>query len=73
MAKIIRSTDGTVSFPEHEVYGIDTVRIMKNFEVAARALDTPRHIREAAMKLGFKSGDRVIVAERSGHCRTVTL
>ena len=69
----IVSSNRTVSFPDQEVSGIGTVRIMRHFEVVGRALDTPRHIREAALALGFKTGDRVIVADTYGQCRTVTI
>ncbi|QDP65402.1 MAG: hypothetical protein Tp182DCM212571_20 [Prokaryotic dsDNA virus sp.] len=69
----IVANNGTVSFPDQEVYGIGRVRIMKDFAVAARTLDTPRHIREASLALVFKIGDRVIVADTYGQCRTVTL
>ena len=67
------STDGHVSFPDQEIYGIATVRILRNCEVIGRALDTPRHISIAAISLGFKPGDSVIVAHRDGSCRTVKL
>lgn len=70
---IIVSTDNTVSFPEAEVYGIESVRILRHFEVVGKCLDTPRHIREAAAQYGFKPGDRVIVADRRGKCKTVTV
>lgn len=73
MAKVIVSNNGTVSFPDQEVYGIGRVRIMRDFEVVGRTLDTPRHIREACLSLGFKAGDRVIVADTYGQCRTVTV
>lgn len=73
MSKAIRSSDGLVSFPDQEVYGVGSVRIMRHFEVVGRALDTPRHILEAALALGFSRGERVIVVERSGQCRTVTI
>lgn len=73
MATAIHSTDGHVSFPDQEVYGIGSVRIMRHFEVVGRALDTPRHITEAALTLGFAKGERVIVADRYGQCRTVTV
>ena len=67
------STDGHVSFPSQEIYGIATVRILRNCEVIGRALDTPRHISTTAIALGFKPGDSVIVAHRDGSCRTVKL
>ena len=54
----IVANNGTVSFPDQEVYGIGRVRIMKDFAVAARTLDTPRHIREASLALVFKIGDQ---------------
>lgn len=73
MATAILSTDNTVSFPDAEVYGIESVRIMRHFEVVGRCLDTPRHIREACEKLGFAKGERVIVADRRGMCKTITL
>lgn len=71
MTKTIRSTDGTFSFPEDEVYGIPTVRILHHFEVVARTLDTPRHIRETCKHLGISGS--VIVADTNGQCRTVSL
>lgn len=73
MAKQIISTDGNVSFPDQEVYGIGTVRIMRHFEVVGRSLDTPRHIQAACLALGFSRGDRVIVADTYGQCKTVTI
>lgn len=73
MTTVTRSTDGHVSFPDQEVYGIGSVRIMRHFEVVGRALDTPRHITEAALTLGFSKGERVIVADQYGQCKTVTI
>lgn len=73
MSNTITSTDGHVSFPNQEIYGIGKVRIMRHFEVVGRSLDTPRHITEAALTLGFSKGDRVIVADTYGQCRTVTV
>lgn len=73
MAKTILSTDGLVSLPDQEVYGIGSVRIMRHFEVVGRSLDTPRHITEVALSLGFSQGERVIVADSYGQCRTVTI
>lgn len=67
----IVSTDGNVSFPGSDVYGIPTVRVMHNFEIVGRTLDTPRHVSELAKTVGYKAGDSVIVVERNGHCRTV--
>lgn len=71
--EIIKSSDGTYSFPGQDVYGVGTVRLLRHAAVVGRTLDTPRHINAAARELGFTPGERVIVADQHGICRTVTL
>ncbi len=70
---IIKSSDGTYSFPGMEVYGVGTVRILRHAAVIGRTLDTPLHVNAACRALGFAPGERVIVADQYGQCRTVTV